>query len=318
MHCSGRLPGRHRSDPQFTGMVLDLLQRRGNFMHVFLVSEQGRLRDPHRLPSCAMSFRETSLQKWVGLFGLPAGQPLSVFPAFEYVKLMQRRVACLIRNALSIHGSNELFSTDPPESVAVNMKNISVLSVARALRRQFLRGDAFDIWKKTVQQTCVLVAVRGLLIEARELRAKDGALPFAEPVIGPINEVAVEPLARHSATIVDGTGQPFDFVIVGDDDATFACGHQLAGLKTERCRRTESPDSLSPPFAAMSMGTVLYQGNTTDTSNFAQTIEVGRMSAHMYRNDSFRPRGDSCFNQVRINAIRIRQDVHHDRERSGE
>src|SRR5215510_14724878 len=157
---------------------------------------------------------------------------------------MQRRVACLIGNALSIHGSNELFSADAPESVAINMKNVSVLSVARALRRQFLRHDAFDIWKQTVQQTCVFVAVLSVLIEARELRAKDGALPFAEPVIGPLNEVAVEPLARHSATIVDGAGQALDFVIVGDDDPTFACGHQLAGLKGERCRRAECPDSL--------------------------------------------------------------------------
>src|SRR5215470_13216017 len=192
---------------------------------------------------------------------------------------MQRRVACLIGNALSVHGSNELFNADAPESGAINMKNISVLSVTRALRRQFLRRDAFDIREQTVQQTCVLVAVRSLLIEARELRTKDGALPFAEPVIGPINEVAVEPLARHSATIVDGAGQALDFVIVGDDDATFACGHQLARLKAECCRRAECPDSLSPPFAAVSMGAVLHQGNTAVASNFAQPIEIRRMSA---------------------------------------
>src|SRR5215469_3265697 len=304
--CLGGLSDQNRCDPQFTGMVLNLLQRGGNFMHVFLVSEQGWLWDPHRFPSCAMSFRKIFLQKWVCLFGLPAGQLPSIFAAFEHVQLMQRRVACLIGNALGIHGSNELFKADAPESVAINMKNVSVLSIARTLRGQFLWGDAFDIRKQTVEQTCVLVAVRSLLIEACELGAKDGALPFTEPVIGPINEVAVEPLARHSATIVDGAGQALDFVIVGDDDATFACGHQLAGLKTERCRPAECSDSLSPPFAAVSMGTVLHQGNTAVASNFAETIEIGRVSAHMHRNDGFRPRGDSCFNQVRINTIRIR------------
>src|SRR6478672_7592665 len=119
-----------------------------------------------------------------------------------------------------------------------------------------------------------------LLIQARELCAQHSTLPLAEPVIGPVNEVTVEPLAGHSPAIVDGSGQAFDLVMVGDDDATFACGHQLAGLKTERRRIAKCPDSSSSPFAGMSMRTVFHQGNTAVARDFAQTIEIGRVSAH--------------------------------------
>src|SRR2546422_2506663 len=77
-------------------------------------------------------------------------------------------------------------------------------------------------------------------------------------------------------------------------------------------------NSLSPPFAGVSMRTVLHQGNTAVASDFAQTIEIGWVSAHMYRNDGFCPLGNAGFNQVGIDAVRIRQDIYHDRESSGE
>ena len=66
------------------------------------------------------------------------------------------------------------------------------------------------------------------------------------------------------------------------------------------------------------MRTVLHQGNTAVASDFAQTIEIGWVSAHMYRNDGFCPLGNAGFNQVGIDAVRIRQDIYHDRESSGE
>ena len=157
-----------------------------------------------------MSFRKISLQKWVWLFGLPAGQLPAVLAALEHVQGVQRRIACLIGDSLSIHGGDELFGADAPESAAIHVKDVGVLSIARALRSQFLRCNACDCSQKTVQQLCVLVAMRSLLIQARELRAKDGTLPFAEPVIGTIDEMAIEPLAGHSAAIVDRAGEPFD------------------------------------------------------------------------------------------------------------
>src|SRR6266702_4770872 len=46
--------------------------------------------------------------------------------------------------------------------------------------------------------------------------------------------------------------------------------------------------------------------------NFAQTINVSRMPAHMNGNNGLRARSDRGFNEVGINAIRLAQDVHHD------
>src|SRR5579862_5978361 len=93
----------------------------------------------------------------------------------------------------------------------------------------------------------------GLLIEAAELDVQNRALPFAEPVIGSINEMAVEPLAGHAAAVVHGAGLALKFIVIGNDHSAFAGGHQLACLKAERACDTEGSYTLSPPLGGVGM-----------------------------------------------------------------
>src|SRR5439155_2939143 len=164
---------------------------------------------------------------------LPAGELLAVLASLEHVEIVQRRIARLVGNALGIHRSNESFRADTGKGITIDVKDICVLAIARAGSSQLLRVDALNLSQQAVEQSCILVAVGSLHIQTRELHAKHGALPFAEPVIGTINKVAVEPLAGHAAAIVDGAGQPFDYIVICDDYATFSGGDQLAGLKAE-------------------------------------------------------------------------------------
>jgi len=46
--------------------------------------------------------------------------------------------------------------------------------------------------------------------------------------------VAVEPLARHAATIVNAAGTAFEQFVIRNDNAAFTGGHELARLETER------------------------------------------------------------------------------------
>src|SRR5437773_11381520 len=98
-----------------------------------------------------MSFRKISLQKWVWLFGLPAGQLPAVLAALEHVQGVQRRIACLIGDSLSIHGGDELFGADAPDSAAIHVKDVGVLSIACALSSQYLRCHACDGCQKSVR-----------------------------------------------------------------------------------------------------------------------------------------------------------------------
>src|SRR5579864_2834048 len=152
-----------------------------------------------------------------------------------------------------------------------------------------------------------------LLIKAAQLHIQNSSLPFTQAVIRPINKMAIEPFARHSAAVVDRARLHFELVVVGDDQAAFAGCDQLAGLETERAGSTERADSLAAPLAGMSMRRIFYEGNLVPTAYFLQTIEVGRMSAHVYREDGFRARSDCSFRQLWINAVGFRINVNQHR-----
>src|SRR5579864_4774490 len=98
------------------------------------------------------------------------------------------------------------------------------------------------------------MAAARLLVETPELRAKHCPLPFAQAIVRSINKVAIKPLAGHAAAVVHGTGSPLKGVVVRDNDATFAGGHQLAGLKAECAGNAESPDSATTPLAGVGVG----------------------------------------------------------------
>ena len=97
------------------------------------------------------------------------------------------------------------------------------------------------------------MATFGLFVETAQLDVQNGALPFAKAIIRSVNIVAVKPLARHASAVVYGAGLHFELIIIGNDHTAFAGGDQFAGLKTERARDAECPDTLSPPFTGMGM-----------------------------------------------------------------
>src|SRR5882757_5279379 len=94
-----------------------------------------------------------------------------------------------------------------------------------------------------------------LLIQPPQLRHENSALPFAKTIVRAVAEMAVKPFSRETAAVVDGPHLPLKRVVVGDDDATFTGGHQLAGLKAERAPAAECSHSLSTPFTGMSVST---------------------------------------------------------------
>src|SRR5436309_4569881 len=153
----------------------------------------------------------------------------------------------------------------------------------------------------------------GLLIQTAQLHVQNSSLPLAKPVIRPVNKMAIEPFAGHAAAVVDRARLHFELVVIGDDHAAFAGCDQLAGLETERAGGAERADSLAAPLAGMSMRRIFYEGNLVPTAYFLQAIEVGRMSAHVHRDDGFRARRDCSFRQLWINAVSFRINVNQHR-----
>ena len=98
-----------------------------------------------------------------------------------------------------------------------------------------------------------------MFIQSRELGAKHCALPFTEPIIRAVDVMAVEPLSRHPATIVDGPSEEFELIIVGDDRTTFAGRHELASLKAERACAAACPHSSPVPFTAVCVSTIFHE-----------------------------------------------------------
>src|SRR5690349_22190850 len=119
------------------------------------------------------------------------------------------------------------------------MKDVGVMSVARAAWIKLLRRDALDFSKQLIQQAGIAMPPRRLLIQTFKLGVEHDSLPFTQAVVRSINVMAVEPLAGHTSAVVHGAGEALDFIIVGDDCSAFARRHQLAGLEAERSGNAE-------------------------------------------------------------------------------
>src|SRR5689334_22081989 len=242
--------------------------------------------------------------------GLRSAQPLAVFSVAEHVELVHWRIAGLVRNAFRVHCSEKALRRNTGKLFAVDVKDVCILTVAGAAFVKLLRGNAGYLTEFAIQQARILVTSEGLLIEPSELRHQDDALPFAESIIRSIAEVTIKPFSRQAAAIMDGTRLALEAIIIRDDHAAFTCRHQLAGLKTEGSADTGGSDTLSPPFAGVCVCAILDQQDSVAGCEVFQRIEIGRMPAHVDRNDRLRTRSDGILGQVGIETISVRTNVH--------
>ena len=142
-----------------------------------------------------------------------------------------------------------------------------------------------------------------LCIEARQLSAQNRALPFAKAIIRAIDVMAIEPFARHTATVMDAASLFLKRVVVGDDHAAFTRSHELARLKTERSRYAVRAYAFASPLGGVGVGAVFDQCNSLLLREIAKRIQIRWMAAHVHGNDCFCPRGDGRFGEFWINAI---------------
>src|SRR5215467_6058428 len=166
---------------------------------------------------------------------------------------MQGWIAGLVRNAFLIHRFDETVGGYASELVLIEVEDVCILPVPSAAFIEFLRCDAGNFAQFAIEHARVLMPAPGLPVESAQLRHKHRALPFAQAVVRSINEVAVEPLARHASAVVDGTGIALECIVVGNDHAAFSGGHQLARLEAEGTGDTVGADPLPSPFTAMSV-----------------------------------------------------------------
>src|SRR5947209_10799308 len=112
----------------------------------------------------------------------------------------------------------------------------------------------------------------GLLIQTAQLHVQNSSLPLAKPVIRPVNEMAIEPFARHAAAVMHRARLHFEVVVVGDDHAAFAGCDQLAGLETEGTGGAKRADSLAAPLACMSMRRIFNEGDLVSAADLLHAI----------------------------------------------
>jgi len=180
----------------------------------------------------------------------------------------------------------------------------------RAARVHRLGRDALDGAQRPIERAGVAHPALALFRQAGELLAQHRALPLAETVIGAVVEMGVEPLARQTPAVVDRARLALDVVVVGDDDAALARRHQLALLEAERPDVAQRADLAAFPFAAVGVRAVFDQEQIVPLGDGRQPVQVGGMAAHVHGDDRPRALGDGRFDQVRIDAVGIRRDIH--------
>src|SRR3954468_17953258 len=177
------------------GIPLNLPDRARNLVHVLIVAQKRKLRNPDGLPRRTLRVRELLLQELMLRCRLRSAQALAVFATAEAIQVMQWRIARLRRNPLGIQCGNEVLRRNPGELFRIHMEDVRVLTIARASRIALVRRDARDFCKQTVKKSALAVAMKSLFFQSPQLHVQNCSLPLAEPVIGAIDEVAVEPLA---------------------------------------------------------------------------------------------------------------------------
>src|SRR5215510_4186483 len=136
------------------------------------------------------------------------------------------------------------------------------------------------------------MTVLRLLVQPAELSMQDRTLPLAQPVVRPVDIVAVEPLPRHAAAIVHRARHALHLIVIRNDDSALACCHQLARLEAERACTAKGPNPASTPLCAVRMRTVFDQCKLVFRGNLTKPIEIRRMPTHMNGNNGLGARCD--------------------------
>src|SRR5437879_12025426 len=94
------------------------------------------------------------------LLGLLSAEALAVLAIAEHVQLVERRITCLVRNALGVHRCDEALSGDFRELLPIHMENVGVLAVTSAARVKYFSRDARGFTNRLNQATAIYRAPR--------------------------------------------------------------------------------------------------------------------------------------------------------------
>ena len=106
-------------------------------------------------------------------------------------------------------------------------------------------------------------------------------------------------------------------IIIGDDHAAFARGHQLAGLKAECASRAEGANALTAPLAGMGVRGVLDQRDPFVAGEVLERVQVRGMASHVDGNNGFGAGSNCGGGCLRIEAVSVWEHVNQDRQRVG-
>src|SRR5579864_4986847 len=161
-------------------VALYFSERCHDLVHVLLVAEQCRLRNPNCFPCGALRIRKWLLQEGVSLLARSLAQAFSIFAIAEHVQFVERWITRLVRDAFRVHCLNKAFGRNASEVLLIKVKNVGVLAVAGAALVELLWSDSGKFAQFAIEHARVLMPKTRLLVEAPELCAKHCALPFAQ------------------------------------------------------------------------------------------------------------------------------------------
>src|ERR1700757_1126004 len=143
-------------------VALNFPDRFRNLVHIFLVTEQGKLRNPDCFPSRTLCVWEFLLQEVMLLCRLYSGQTLPVLAAPKTIQFMKWRITRLCRNSFGVQCRDEILGRDSGKFFGIDVENVRILAIARATRVAFLRCDPRNVGQQLVEEATVAVPIRRL------------------------------------------------------------------------------------------------------------------------------------------------------------
>ena len=143
--------------------------------------------------------------------------------------------------------------------------------------------------ERLAERDGVGVARRVLLGEALELPEQHGALPLGHAEVGADRRVVVEPAPALAAAVGVVPGGLEQRLVVADQRAALARGHQLALLHREAAERAVAADAAAAPLRAVRVRAVLDQVQPAALAERHEQVEIADGAGDVHGDDRARP-----------------------------
>jgi hypothetical protein len=152
-----------------------------------------------------------------------------------------------------------------------------------------------------------------LLGQASQLLAQHGGLPLGDSRVGPQHPLREPVVARLLAPAVH---QRLEALLVGSiaagNEPSLSCSHQLGRLHREGAKVSDRAGTPTSPAGSVGVSAILDEEKTATLRQLPEAVQIRHRAGQVNRHDGLGAPADRRLDPIRIEAVRLGENVHED------